>query len=643
MSKKNLFVYDTEIIGNENPVFLICLKNLKTKEVFSFWEHKRGHINKLEAMIRNANNTFISFNGIKFDAPLISAAIFGYEADTIKKLATKIIEDRMMPWEVYSFGDYEPVQFDHIDLIDVAPDVMTSLKTYAGRMFYPSMVDLPFHHDKDLTLKEQKVLEQYCINDLGCTEALWNTLKEEMQLRYDLSAEHGIDLRSKSDAQIAEAILKKAAGVSGKASMPAMVEYKAPNFIRTNNSNLNELIDNIEEEMFKINYMNGAPVLPEWLAEDTFKINKGSYQVGIGGLHSTHDKRLSTEADETWLISDFDVASYYPSIMISCGYTPRLGPGKGELFMDAYREIYLKRMTAKEAGDKKVANSLKITLNGTFGKLGSNYCSFYSPDLLLGVTITGQLNLLCLIDEIEKVRSATVLSANTDGIMVRYKAADRDKVLAKINTNAKRTGFVYEETRYRRVAMKDVNNYIAITTDGKVKAKGLYATAGLMKNPTMPVCSMAAIKYLLDGTKPEVTIRKHKKFADFTAIRNVKGGGVQHLSWTMIDDWVEIEDRVWFSCTNGKKEKRKSRPQPYAHGVGGQPFGRVARWYMTTQDLPALTYVSNGNLVPKTEGAKLCMILPTTIPSDLDRDWYVRETYSILQDIGVLDEQRKAT
>jgi hypothetical protein len=290
-----------------------------------------------------------------------------------------------------------------------------------------------------------------------------------------------------------------------------------------------------------------------------------------------------------------------------------------------------------------VANSLKITLNGTFGKLGSSYCSFYSPDLMLAVTITGQLNLLCLIDELERIKGVEVLSANTDGIMVGYPPTMRDKLLKVFDQNSKRTSFVYEETPYRKVAMKDVNNYIAITTDGKVKAKGLYAEAGLMKNPTMPVCSHAAVQYLLTGKKPELTIRQHKKFADFTAIRNVKGGGVQHQKWTLVDDWVLVEDHgnatnIWLSPITGKKEKRKSKPNAYHHGIGGNPFGRVARWYMTTQDLPPITYVSNGNLVPKTEGAKLCMILPAAIPADLNRDWYVRETYEILNHIGAIND-----
>ena len=69
--------------------------------------------------------------------------------------------------------------------------------------------------------------------------------------------------------------------------------------------------------------------------------------------------------------------------------------------------------------------------------------------------------------------------------------------------------------------------------------------------------------------------------------------------------------------------------------MGGTAFGRVARWYMTTDKLPPLTYLSSGNKVPSTDGAKACMTLPDKLPKDLDFEWYINEAYRILNDLGV--------
>jgi len=51
--------------------------------------------------------------------------------------------------------------------------------------------------------------------------------------------------------------------------------------------------------------------------------------------------------------------------------------------------------------------------------------------------------------------------------------------------------------------------------------------------------------------------------------------------------------------------------------------------------MPPISYVGSGNKVPKTEGARVCMTLPDTLPPDLDIDWYVGEAHQILSDIGV--------
>ena len=641
MTKQHI-VFDVEIIGSKKPVFLVCTKCIETQEQHSFWMHKKNHIESLAILFGDNGHryTFVSFNGINFDAPLIAAALQGADELWLKNTATKIIEGQMKWWQTYREFGIDFLEFDHIDLIETAPGVMVSLKTYAGRLGYPSMVDMPFHHDQDLTPAQCKVLEQYCMNDLGVTEALFNELREQITLREQMGEEYDLDLRSKSDAQIAEAILKKQVGIlPGEKYIPPSITYTAPDFIQTKSELINDLIAQLEAHTFRINRGNGSPELPEWLSENVYKIGNGTYQVGIGGLHSTHDKSVYYEADENTLLSDFDVASYYPNIIMKCGLIPKLGAGKGERFLDEYQHIYKERMKAKRAGDKKKANTLKIVLNGVFGKLGSLYCSFYSPDLMLATTLTGQLNLMILIYELTKIKGVEVYSANTDGILVKHGPANRDKVLKVFSSNARKTGFEYEETPYRKYAAKDVNNYIAITTDGKPKRKGEYGFGCVTapsnpqgKNPTMQVCSDLAVQYLLVG---HFDITNKTPIKDFMAVRNVKGGGVQHLKTKMVDAWVEVEDRQWVCAETGKKEKRKSRPKPIEVGVDGTPFGRVARWYMTTEKLPAITYVESGNKVPKTEGAKLCMTLPDKLPKDLDFEWYVNETWSMLKDMGV--------
>ena len=631
--KKKHMIFDTEIIGKEDPVFLTCVRCAETREQWSFWQHVTDDIHRFLDLFEDPQYTWVGFNSWKFDLPLIAAWINGYDPVYIKMMANRIINENLMPWQAYEMTGMGGLEVDHIDLMETAPGVMVSLKTYAGRMHYPTMVDLPFHHDRDLTDEECSVLEQYCLNDLGVTEALWRRLKDDLALRVDLGKRYDLDLRSKSGAQVAEAVLKKEVGLGRSTGYkPPFVDYKAPPIIQTDNPELQSIIYWIMSIRFRIDNL-GSPVMPEFL-EEPITLNGGIYKMGIGGLHSQHDQKCHFVSDDKWQIMDVDVASYYPSIMLKCGLVPDIA-GKGERFIQVYEDLFHERIEAKHAGKKSVADALKLILNSTFGKFGNQYCSFYAPELMLAVTITGQLNLLCLIDKLTSIKGVEVISANTDGITLRYRRTAEKRVKRVIDANTRLTGFEYEYTPYRSISMKDVNNYIAVMENGSVKSKGLYADEGLQKNPTMPVCALAVEEYLSKGVLPEVTVRKQRRIQPFLAIRNVKGGGVQHTGYETVDDWEELERGLWRSESTGKLVKRVSSPKPFLRGVGGEPFGRVARWYMTTEHLPPITYVSNGNQVPKTEGAKLCMTLPAKLPADLNRQWYIDEAYRILADLGV--------
>lgn len=637
--KKRLF-FDTEIMGLNNPKFLICYK-IEDAHPQAVWDDDEIGLDCLAAIIKSGDYTWVGFNSSNFDLPLIAALMRGADNHTLKRMADKIIRDEMKSWKIYEHFQIKELKIDHIDLLEVAPGTLTSLKTYAGRMNFPYLKDLPFEPDTDIENNMRSTVENYCFNDVLITEALYGKLEKAIALRQDMSEKYGTDLRSKSDAQIAQIILVKRSGLKNNSvNCPSKVHYKAPQFIQTlferhSNPKLNDLLKQLTEYTFAIDKRSGSVQVPYFLNEP-IAIGEGTYQLGIGGLHSTHDCKVCYRADDDYVITDFDVASYYPNIMLKGGIVPDLN-GRGGVFLREYEEIYRARIKAKRLGDDVTNATLKIVLNGTFGKLGSPYCPFYAPELMLAVTITGQLNLLSIIEELEQLRDVSILSANTDGITVGYFKDQEAEVQKVFKENAQITGFVYEETHYSILAMKDVNNYIAVKTDGKLKRKGLYAPPSLMKNPTAPVCADAACAYLAQGIAPEdyIPTRLPEHLADFFFIRQVRGGGVQHTQEELVNDWTLVEPNVWQNG-DGKKCRRKSPPPAYLKAKGGEPFGRVARWYMTTEKLPPITYVSTGNTVPNTQGARIAMDMPLMPPADINVQWYVDETWRILEDIGVI-------
>jgi hypothetical protein len=305
----------------------------------------------------------------------------------------------------------------------------------------------------------------------------------------------------------------------------------------------------------------------------------------------------------------------------------------------------LEQLKAELLTVNTVANSLKVSLNGTFGKLGSMFSKIYSPDLMLGITMTGQLYLLTLIEDLVAM-NVMIVSANTDGICFYGKSENVAKAKAWIECYGWLTGFEFEFTQYRKIGICNVNNYCAITTEGKVKAKGRYALAedtpnGLMKNPTNEVCTLAAQAYLATGRSIESFIREHLRsdnFADFTQARTVKGGAVVYAGERTVDDWIEVEPGQWKRpcwAPTRATVKRKSRPPAVQEGIDPTPLGRVVRWYYSTDHTLSIRYASNGNLVPKSEGGRPAMTLPASIPADIDVARYVEEANSYLSEMGI--------
>ena len=582
------WVFDTEVLPNRT---LFCAKNIDTGEWVDIWRHEPGSVEKLTRFVQQPDTTLVGFNSKYFDNIIVAAFCLGRSEMEIKRIGDDVITNRVQPWAAMNKFGLRDVILDDIDLIEVAPSFV-GLKAYGARMHMPKLQDMPIAHDEMITPEQEPMLLEYCHNDVETTEELLNQLEKELLLRVEMSRRYGVDMRSKSDSQMAEQAYITSMKLRRKDNeVPKTITYTPPDFIKFMDANLQGLLDRVAKHTFNMNQSTGHVILPEFLGGQTVKFGSGEYQLGVGGIHSVHDKQVCYIAGDD-VICDIDAASFYPSIILECGFVPA---GLGEPFVAEYRKIYERRLDAKRSGDKTTDATLKISLNGTFGKLASKYSVLYSPDLMLAVTLTGQFTLLMLIEWLEHA-GATTLSANTDGIAIRHSRQDEELVQKVVQKFSEVSRFVFEFTPYRVLAMKDVNNYIAVKPDRSLKVKGIYAPLSLKKNPTAQVCADAVGEWLANGTPFSETISK-APFVDFISARNVTGGGEQQSSY----------------------------------------LGKVVRWYQSNDtSLEPIRYKKNGNKVPKTDGARACMTLADKVkhPVDLDYDWYRKEAIRIAIAVG---------
>lgn len=602
--KGTQFIFDIECYSN---YFLVAFKSVETGKVLLFERREAVELpyNKIRWILDNC--CIVGYYSNSYDMLMLRMAMIGHACAFLKQLSDKLIKPdetgkTMRVYELERLYKLPDETFDHIDLFEIAP-LQGSLKLYAGRMHCTRMQDLPYAEDAVLTMEETITLAKYCINDLDNTLLLLNELEQQMALRVAMSAQYGVDVRSKSDAQIAETVIaSELFKITGKkAYRPDIAEgkiyfYTMPSFIKYKSPVLNEAKELIAAAQFKMNKA-GSPEIPEELEGKTFTINKTTYKIGIGGLHSCEES-VSYKSDDEFVLIDRDVVSYYPSIILNQSLYPK---HLSKTFLEVYRTIVARRITAKQSGNKVVADSLKITINGSFGKFGSKWSILYAPNLMLQVTITGQLALLMLIDKIEYV-GIQVVSANTDGVVIRCPRARRDELNAVITEWEAETKFATEETTYQSLHSRDVNSYLAVKEDGKVKTKGAFSERGsagdsrLSRNPENFVCLDAVNAYITAGVPIADTVNACTDVRRFVTVRQVKGGAAK----------------------------------------SGVYLGKVIRWYFSTEMRGEINYVGSGNKVPNSDEAMPLMELTETLPHDLDRDKYIAKANEMLKDIAAV-------
>ena len=552
------------------------------------------NFNKKKLLWILENFEIVTFNGINFDIVILLYFLYcNPSIGNIQMVADMIINQNIRPYQIYkkyNIPQYA-LKINHIDLKEVCIG-QSSLKTYAGRIHAPYMQDLPYDPYMKLTEEQKNDVLRYCVNDCINTKLLFDDREKEMKLRRELTIQYSSDCRSKSDAQIAEVVLGRELewrhGVkTTKTSRPLghTFKYKVPDNISFKTERMQNVLKVIEEANFFLGD-SGKVKMPEEVKSLKIKIGDSVYKMGIGGLHST-EKKVTIFSGNQYELIDSDVTSYYPFIILNQQLYPE---HLGKAFLSAYRGIVERRLEAKAAGDKSVADTLKIVINGSFGKFGSPYSFLFSPELLIQTTISGQLYLLMLIEEME-LNGFSVASANTDGVVTKVTIGEKDKYHQIVKDWEKRTGFNMEFTKYLRLQSRDVNNYIAIMEDGKIKSKGAYGDDTIGKNPAGQIIFEAVRENLVNGTDVDETIRNCDDIKKFVFIRKVNGG-----------------------CVDSD----------------GNEIGKVIRYYYQKGQFFPLRYKTTGNKVPRTDGATPFMDLTVDFPQDIDYGRYIHEAKKIL-------------
>ena len=511
------YTYDAEVFAHD---FIIGFKNKVTGERFRFHNNNEG----VRDFITD-NAIYCGFNTKGYDQYIVKAVANGLSPEDVKAVNDWIIAGNQ-GWQCPLLdGTY--FRFNNVDIMDDM-QMGLSLKAIEGHLgMNIEETEVDFNLDRPLTPDELARTGNYNDADIDATERVTDIRKDYLNNKIYLGGMKGIlptKALAMTNAKLCAAYLDARRTVDYNDER----EYKYPENLRR------EYIPQEVFDFFDKLYDKSIP--DDELFKSKLNIFVGDCPVtlGFGGIHGALPFHREEEKDGR-LIRNYDVASYYPHLMVYYGYTSRNIPDP-----KIYANMLEERMKAKKSGDIATANALKLVANTTYGAMLNKYNDLYDPLMGRSVCITGQLFLLELSQHlIKECSSLRIVQLNTDGIMVSFDDSEYEKVLSITQEWEQRTRFELEEDKIKRIVQKDVNNYVEIPYKGKPKIKGGYLVRGIAPagafniNNNMTIVAKAIVEYFVNDTPVDETINNCNDVFEFQII--AKAGAKYKEAYHLVD------------------------------------------------------------------------------------------------------------
>jgi len=417
----------------------------------------------------------IGFNNLGYDYPIIHELMTNphtFSYDKAHQLSNTIIgAQRGNSFRGIGLSNRIISQIDMMKVCHFDNDAKrTSLKALQFAMRSDSLEDLPFKI-RPLDDQEKDILRKYNVHDVTETEKFFLKHEHVIDMRREFLNDGVLtgDVLNFSDVKIGTEYLinrlgkqKCFSGGKPRQTFRQIIEFKKiilPKiYYRT--EIFNEVFSWFKSQVIYIN-SSERPSLEKKLAGLEFHF-------GVGGVHASAENKIFYSDDEYQII-DIDVSGMYVAVAIANGFAPE---HLGQSFVEAYRQIKEDRARYPKGSSRNAA--LKLAGNGAYGNSNNPYSPFYDPQYTFSVTVNGQLQILQLVEMIDLLPDCELIQANTDGITVRILKSNEALFKMWCDEWEKMTGLVLEYVRYKRMWIKDVNNYISEKMNGELKRKGAY-------------------------------------------------------------------------------------------------------------------------------------------------------------------------
>lgn len=549
---KIVLVYDIEIFPN---CFHCVVKDTETKKKLRLEiSQRRNDIKKIIKLFYrfpkvswndNYNTTqklpgryiFCGYNNIHYDNPIINYIISSahellslHWSDICLKLfslSQDIVtstEDGFQSWHKWKYMIY----FDTLDLLTMlySTKLRVGLKEMQVTMQYRNVQEYEGDFTQNLPIDKFEEMIVYNENDVDSTEELLYRCKADIDLRLSIEDEYGVKVLNKDGVNIGMKIITQKYLEKTGLTWNQIKDLRSPcdeitlkdvilPIVKFKTPLLQKILHELKQQVV-------SPGRKGY--EKHFLLDNVEYTIGVGGIH-TVNKPEQFIPEEGWIISDVDVTSLYPSMIIEHRFYPQ---HLGKEFLEVYSNIKAERVEAKRNKNKIKDATLKLALNGLSGNLQNEHNFCYSPFTVMQIRMNGQMFLLMLAERLIEI-GCIILQANTDGLFVLRKISDEQKFQQVCKEWEQITKLGLEEDRFEAFYQFAINDYLAIKEGYKetknsdyLKKKGLFIDKVSLGKGMKPIIIPEAInKYLSDSIPIAETIRNCKDLNKFITYQKV--------------------------------------------------------------------------------------------------------------------------
>lgn len=351
---EKLYIFDCEVFAHD---WLFVFKEQETGEYTVIHNDNDA----VEAFMAVKRPLLCGFNNKHYDNHILKAVIAGFTPEEVKTINDAIIQGGINGWNIPSLS-YVNIYFNSFDLMDdcQAGLSLKAIEAHLGINIKESEVD--FNITRPLTDEELEQTIYYCKYDVDSTERLYHLRKAYLNNKVTLGAAKGLSPEQAlymTNAKLTSVYLE-----ARKPEKPWTDErnYQYPDKL---------LRQYIPKEVFDFFDKLHDTTIPNHLlfggrdengkkykgASLDFSIGPCKCNIAFGGIHGAIPT-YQEEATESRTIRNKDVASYYPHLMTLMGYCSR-NMSSPQVYADTLED----RVKAKRAGNKAVANALKLVLD----------------------------------------------------------------------------------------------------------------------------------------------------------------------------------------------------------------------------------------------------------------------------------------